>query len=135
MDLVSNDFKCLSNQDVFVLIYIFKICTFVWIWISHICILFKKCFKDRDGHAGLSGLRARKLCPPTASPLFAQSNLDNLPSGFNFKTYQFNLKRYQFLLHWYFNFSICNIWQMTNVEILTFSAIWFFFGLSITKND
>ena len=44
-----------------------------------------------DGHAGLSGLRARKLCPPTASPLFAQSNLDNLPSRFNFKTYQFFL--------------------------------------------
>ena len=45
------------------------------------------CFKDRGGHAGLSGLRARKLCPPTASPLFAESNLDNLPSWFNFKTY------------------------------------------------
>ena len=39
----------------------------------YICI-----FLDRDGHAGLTGLRARKLCPPTASPLFAQSNLDNL---------------------------------------------------------
>ena len=43
------------------------------IYYIYICI-----FLDRDGHAGLTGLRARKLCPPTASPLFAQSNLDNL---------------------------------------------------------